>query len=102
MPITRTRRIRSIIERRLSQVRLARVGNSMIEKKGIDIERHDKTLNDDVEVKLVVVGRKIQRRLFLKSVLETIVGNCSTICARLSKRRMQRRNIADSQVNFRR
>ena len=66
MPITRTRRIRSVAERRLSQVRLARVGNSMIEKKGFSIEGHDNMLNGDVEEKLVVVGRKEQSCLFLK------------------------------------
>ena len=66
MPITRTRRIRSVAERRLSQVRLARVGNSMIEKKEFDIEGHDNMLNGDVEEKLVVVGRKEQCCLFLK------------------------------------
>ena len=66
MPITRTRRIRSVAERLLSQVRLARVGNSMIEKKGFSIEGHDNMLNGDVEEKLVVVGRKEQSCLFLK------------------------------------
>lgn len=89
MLITRTSRIRSNVERRLSQVRLARVGNSMVEKKGIDIEGHDNMLNGDVEEKLVVVGRKEQSCLFLKSHLETMVAYCSTICVELSKCRME-------------
>lgn len=60
----------------------------MIEKKGFDIEGHDNALNDGVEGKLVVVDREEQSCLILKSQLETMVAYCSTISARLSKRKM--------------